>query len=336
MMGHALHFLRPDWLWALIPAAILLLMVWLGRNQRLSQWQQVIDPHLLPYLTKETNGRTRSWGYLVVTLATLFAIIAMAGPSWTERHIPVHTEQTGSVIVLDLSPNMLATDLKPNRLLRARYKIRDILNEPVGTMGLVVYAGESYIVSPLTQDHKTIAAFLNDLTPVIMPVSGQNLSAGINKAAQILQQSGLSHGDILVITSANEVADKTLKSARKLHDLGYAIHVLGVGTTQGAPLKLPDGQFIKDDRGNIITRAINPPHLKKLAKNGGGQYIAFTNNHQDVTTVISYLKQNNQIKRQAAEQTQHIFKWVDQGYLLVWLLLPLALVGFRRGYLEAL
>ncbi|MCW8982993.1 MAG: VWA domain-containing protein, partial [Gammaproteobacteria bacterium] len=149
------HFLRPDWLWALIPLAIVLLL-WYRREGKSRSWQNYCDPELLPFLMVGSEvGRSH---LLMVTggLAGLLTIIALAGPTWEQRPQPLFRAQSAMVIALDLSLSMNATDVRPNRLDRAKLKLRDILERrKEGQTGLLVFAAEPFVVSPLTTDTAT-------------------------------------------------------------------------------------------------------------------------------------------------------------------------------------
>lgn len=335
MFGITLHFLRPWLLLAILPTALLWWQLWRQHFQSQSSWHKVIDPQLLPYLFQsEKHTQQKSWGWSLLGFGWLIAIIAISGPSWKQHNIPVSKHGVASIIVLDLSPTILATDLPPTRLTRARYKIRDLLAIPEGEMGLIVYAGEPYVVSPITEDHKTIAAFLNNLTPTIMPVAGQDISAALHKAKLLLTQNNNTSGDIILMSSSNNVPQTAIDTAEKLHDEGFTTTVLGLGTAQGGPLKLEDGKYFKNNRGNILISHLDVAGLKKLAAAGGGNYIPFTNDSQDVDLIKQRLLRKHYQAKQQTAQSQHIIRWHDQGYILVWLLLPLMLLGFRHGCLE--
>jgi Ca-activated chloride channel family protein len=165
-----LHFLRPEWL-LLIP--FLALMLWLLRKPggSLQSWKKVCDDHLLAHLTAGKKVSGSRWPLILVGLAWLIGTIALAGPVWQKRPLPLFKATEARVIVLDLSRSMLATDLQPSRLHQARFKLADVLDRTEeGQVALVAYAGEAFVVSPLTQDAKTIQSMLGSLDPAIMPV----------------------------------------------------------------------------------------------------------------------------------------------------------------------
>ena len=146
------HFLRPIWLLGLLP--ILILWVYYKWKQySLGNWKKLINPELISYLTQDHNlpRRYESLKTVFWFLAWLFACLALAGPTWEQMPQPVHKKESSMVILLDLSPSMLAQDSKPSRLVRARFKLIDILSERrEGYTALIVYSGSAHVVSPLT------------------------------------------------------------------------------------------------------------------------------------------------------------------------------------------
>jgi len=169
------HFLRPYWFLMLIPLAIMLwsLLWYLKKGD---SWQQVIDPKLLKHLLNQSSSAKNFKPLMILGLIWFTTVFALAGPAWEKHQQPVFRNNNAKVILLDLSQSMLAEDIQPDRLTRAKYKILDLLRDyPEGQTGMAVFSGEAYTVSPLTNDTHTIALMVSDLSPDIMPVSGSNI-----------------------------------------------------------------------------------------------------------------------------------------------------------------
>lgn len=195
----SLHLLRPMVLWALlaiVPAAAL----WHWRRRDADVWRQSVDAHLLPELL--AAGGRRGWlGFVLAALTYALAVIAMSGPSWRQTERPVFQSSMPLVVVLDLSSSANATDLPPSRLLQARAKLATLLRKRAGgEVALLVYAGESFTVAPLTEDSANVALFLDALSPSVMPVDGKRADRAIDAAAQLLQQAGFKQGEILLVS----------------------------------------------------------------------------------------------------------------------------------------
>ncbi len=328
------HLLRPWWLLALIP---LVGVLWLVSQRKLGAraWDAVIDPQLRPYVLIGKTSRKAIWPVMVIGLGGLLGIIALAGPTWDRLPQPVFRQQSALVIALDLSRSMDTTDIQPSRLARARYKIADILKQrKEGQTALLVYAGQAYAVSPLTTDAETIASQLPALTTDLMPSQGSRSDLAMLKASELLEQAGLSHGEILLVTDGVHF-DRAEKAARQLRDAGYNLSVLGIGTPEGAPIPLRSGGFVKDAAGSIVVSELNIDSLRGLARAGNGLYRGLSVGDEDIKALLAPLNDN----RLQNEFEQTILKtdlWREAGPWFLLLLLPLAALAFRRGYLSVI
>ncbi|MDM3871088.1 VWA domain-containing protein [Porticoccus sp. W117] len=332
------HWLRPWWLLALPLGALLL---WLGRNRMaLGDWSKVIDPRWLPLMLESggesnSNQRARLWLWL---LALTLASLALAGPTWQQLPQPLHRDQSALVVLLDLSPSMAAQDIKPDRITRARFKLQDILQQRnEGQTALVVYGGSAHLVTPLTDDSATIVSQLPVLTPQLISTPGSNTEAAFDLALKTLKNSGVSGGDLLLIS------DGVAASARRyiqqtLRGTGLRLSILGVGSEQGAPIPLGDGSFAKDSGGNIVMPKLSRQPLAQLAQSNGGQYSDLTADNRDLELLLAHIDNVTQSPLgQQREQLERTFdSWHDQGYWLALLLLPLALLAFRKGLVACL
>jgi len=323
------HFIRPYWLLAFIPyLAILVLML---RN-KLAQgnWSAVCDAALLPYLLQEKPVNQSRWQLTAGAVAALLAIIALAGPTWQRLPSPVFRNDSALVIALDLSRSMDAADIKPSRLIMARYKIADILKQRKdGQTALLVYAGDAFTVTPLSDDTETIDSQLSALNTDIMPSQGSNTAEALEKAVELFKQAGLQKGQILLVTDGVDI-DKTLPTVKSLDK--YQLSILGVGTEEGAPIALPEGGFLKDERGNIVVPKLNPDELTKLALTGNGVYQTITANDADIQALLANVDRS--VQQQGKENNNLLLdQWAEKGPWLLLLVLPLAALTFRKGLL---
>ncbi len=323
------HFLRPAWL-ALIP--VCLAVVWLLRRPRgnLSQWRRWCDPPLLAYLTFGDGGRHRRWPLVLLSLCWLLAILSLAGPVWEQRPQPLYRSEAARVIVFDLSRSMLATDLKPNRLTQARFKLADLLDATAeGQVALVAYAGEAFVVSPLTQDARTIKAMLGALEPSVMPVQGSDLGEALQLALVLLQRVAAVAGDVILFTDSPGVG--AAEAVARLRAAGHRLSVIGIGTPEGAPIPDARGGFVKAADGSIAVPRLDEPALAALAAQGGGSYFRLRADARDVRLLT---EARPAVDRSTGEAlSQESLQWYERGPWLVVLLLPLAAAAFRRGWL---
>jgi Ca-activated chloride channel family protein len=328
-----LHLMRPEWLWLLLPAVLLTLLLWRLRG-RSGGWSDVIAPELLPYLVGDT-ATSRGPNLLpFILLSWVLGTLAAAGPSWEKIPQPVQQNQDAMVLVLDLSYSMKAGDLSPSRLDRAQQKLLDLLKQrKEGQTALIAYAGDAHIVTPLTDDNPTIANLLPVLSPDMMPVPGSNTPAAISQAIDLMHSAGVSQGQIVLITDG--VDSQARKAVAKLiQGSGMQLSILGVGTAIGAPIPLPGGGFLKDDQGTIIIPKLDRKGLDELADDAGGSYRNMQIDDSDLDSLQADLTLPGNEQTLILERTAD--SWDDKGYLLILLLLPLVLPLFRRGWLLCL
>ena len=326
------HFIYPQWLWLLIPV-LLVLFVLLKAKNREGGLHKFIDPKLAPFvLVGEAAGKSRK---LLATASIFYtiAVLAMAGPSWQKVKHAAYKKETALVIALDLSASMYAKDVQPNRLVRARFEIIDLLKQrKEGLTGLVVYAGDAFVVSPLTDDAETIIAQAKFIDPSIMPVQGSQAAIAIEKAMQLLHQANAKDGQILLVTDEINDVEATTQAAQQAKQQGVQVSVLAIGTEAGSPIPLPQGGFIKDQQGTIVLAKTNPKQMQTVAQAGGGLYVESDIGDQDLNRLMRQFSSENP-DNLVKNNKKEIEAWINEGAYLVLLLLPLALLAFRKGYI---
>lgn len=328
------HFLRPFWLLLILLVPILYLAL---RQARLgdSGWSRFIPARLLAPLIRhdERSGKATTSPLVPATAALIIMALALAGPAWREAPTPLKQPGDSLVIALDLSLSMLATDLAPDRLTRAKRKIRDILELREGSLtGLLVFSGDAHVVTPLTDDGRTIEGMLAVLEPAIMPATGNRADLAIARAKVLLEQGAPGEGRILLIT--DDVRDRSAQAIQNtLSGSGYALNTLTVGTEQGGPMPLGRQEFVRENGDLVISRA-NPQALRELSRSVGGRSHELTLDDTDIQSLNLSPKDSDDW--QASEDGLTVNRWQDDGYWLLWLALGLILIGWRRGAFSAL
>ena len=328
------HFLRPEWFIALIPA--LILYIALKRNtSKKSGWQSVIPSHLYQHMVigKFTKGQKPP--FWLLALGWLLAVVALAGPTWERLPQPVYQLKMGHVIVMDMSLSMRATDITPDRLTRAKYKAIDLVNQiGEGEMGLVAYAGDAFVVSPLTQDAANITTLLPSLSPEIMPVPGSDPLLGIETAAELLTNAGYSKGMIYWITDGIDFRQQQ-ELQEYVAELPFTLNALAVGTDDGAPIRQITGELLKDRSGAIVIPKLNSSAVNAVVRASGGKFSEITTNDDDITSLasLSLLDRDGESEEGASDTEGD--QWREFGPYLLLGLLPLIALGFRRGLVFA-
>lgn len=322
------HFLRPHVLWLMLPA-VWLLYRWHRQSHGQDGWQQHCDPDLLAAMQVETGTTASRWRYLFWPVV-LMAIVALAGPAVRQKDVPVVKSKAALIIALDVSRSMLADDLKPNRLSRAKFKIRDLLDtRKEGLTGLIAYSGNAFVVTPLTDDTETIVNLLDVLEPDIMPTTGTNTVAALEKARELLTQSGLNKGQVLLMTDDIKL-HKSEDTLAALAANNIKTHVLAVGTAAGAPIQTKRG-FVKDLRGQVVIPKVNFNQLKQAAAAGNGRFSVLSNQRNDMNIYDRNDDSESDGHDDDSSTAQNQF--VDDGAWLLLLIVPLTALLYRRGLL---
>lgn len=327
------HFLRPWWLLALA-ALPLLWLAFARRSKDAGTWSAAVDAHLLPHLlvAESDDSRVRSPRWLIAA-GWILACVALAGPAWERLPQPLYQNRAARVIALELSSSMSANDIKPSRFERARFKIGDLLKRSRDMQtALIAYAGEAFVVAPLTDDINTVSNLVDALDPSVMPIDGNDTGHAIDMGVKLIRQAGLNGGQIILLTDAP--SSDGVNAARRAHAQGVDVSVIGVGSAQGAPVVLPQGGFLKNSRGDIELPKLDSAALAAVARAGGGRYSSVSSDDSDLQNVLGTLQNHASANATKTEQTTSRF--LDRGPWLLLLLLPLAALGFRRGWLMLL
>ena len=325
-----LHLLRPYMLLLLIPALLALVFL-LHRKKSQNNWNKICDSHLLKHLSVDVGKTSTRLSLAVLALMWIVAVVAASGPAWRQAPQPAYRNQSAVVVALDLSYSMLAQDIKPSRIERAKYKVIDLLEkEKDRQLSLVVFAGDAHAVTPLTDDINTIKAQIEPLDPMIMPFPGSRPDQGVTKALELLKNGAAKNGEIILLTDGTEGYWQQLEDvAADVNAAGHTLAVIGVGTSAGAPIPAEKGGFIQDKRGAIVLPKLDKTGLKKVALEGGGQYVTMTADDMDINTISKFSLNKKQIDKEKKQQVTA--SWSDDGYWLVFLLIPIALYCFRKG-----
>ncbi|MGQ7843345.1 vWA domain-containing protein [Granulosicoccus sp. 3-233] len=324
----ALSWMRPLWLWGFVPL-LLALLLRLRANSVRGGWDAIVEPALQPYVI-EGQATVRQGGTFLLFAAWALALLLLAGPVWQQREVPVFEAEQAQLVLFDLSRSMLTDDLPPNRLTRARFKLTDLLRRSQGRQtGLIAFAERPYVISPLTDDAATIEAFVPSLSPEIMPVQGSRPDLAIERALQLFAQASVASGHILLISDA-PASSRDVEAARLARQAGYRVSVLAVGTAAGAPLRGEDGQFLQHANGSIVVPQLDMESLRALAVAGGGSAVSLSTSAEDLDALDRVLT-GVALASDAEEQAARKIYWVEYSPWLLWPLLVVLLLAFRRG-----
>lgn len=323
------HFLHPLWLLGLL--ALPLFVPFARRDPARQALSRLADPELLPHLLSgQASHRALPVG--LSAAAWSLCMLAMAGPTWSRTAEPLFANRAAQVVAISLSQHMLVRDVTPSRLDRTRYKAQDLLNaNRQGLNGLIAYAGEAFTVAPLTTDERSLSELLAALSPDTMPVDGNDAAKAIARGVAMIRQAQISGGSLVLMT--DQVDGAALAAARRAHDAGVDVSVLGIGTPQGGPMEQVEGGFLRDAHGDMDMAKRDDAQLAAVAAAGGGRYVAMSDSDADIHELSGELKVDRtpMLANGLSGDT-----WQDRGPWLLLLLLPIAALLFRRGWLLVL
>jgi len=323
----ALHFLRPLWLW-LLPAAPVIYLSFRIRDDVRARWKRYIDPQLLDHLIV---ARRRRWRFRPIHMACLLialGAVAVAGPTWKREQPPFTEDKAPLVIALDLSQTMDAIDLDPTRIERAKLKLRDLLKvRNGGRTALFVYAGTAHMVLPFTTDFSLFDLYLSSLSTSLMPRQGKDTAVVLREIKDFLKNEPVP-GTILFVTDGIEAqALSAFRAFTSQQDHQNAILVMGVGTSNGGPVRTASNGFLTDRLGRRVYAKLDVNALRSLSQLDVAA-TTLTLNDDD----IHWIQRRVQHHLQAVQQRDSKTRWINEGY---WLMIPIAAIAvfwFRKGW----
>lgn len=322
------HFLRPELLWLLVPMGLFVLFSFLG-SARSARWQNHIAPHLRPFIINKGSEHKIKVIRIISVLVLSTGILGLAGPTWKKIEIPGKMLETPVVIVLDMSQSMMAADIQPNRLERAKFKIHDFLKaNPRARTALIGYAGTAHTIVPLTADYNIILSHLDGLKPGLMPVKGSNLEAALQLSDSI---TNISEAPSHIVLFADDFNEETFGMLQNfVRDGNNSLEIMPMNTITGAEIKKPGSSItFKDKNGNVVFSALNQVVLEKLQSIENIHVNNLTLDKSDVELMAAKINKNLNFQEKDQEKEDD---WKDQGLLLAIPLALLALIWFRKGW----
>lgn len=330
------HFLRPEWLLAVLPALLLAVLAWRRIGAGRDPWRGLVDAHLLKHLALQETARGKRWPITALMAGWLLACLAMAGPAWQKLPTPALDHLDPTVIVLSLAQSMNAADQNPTRLLAARHKVEDILNRMRGgQVALVIFADAPFVAAPLTEDGRVIGQMVPELATDLMPVLDDRPDLAIATAVDLLRNAGARTGRIVLIgDGTGDRPARTQEAAAAAVKAGYTVSAIGVGAPEKTPLVSYDGGTIRNRDGTVRATQLETDRLALLASTGHGRFTRISADDTDLDTIFaptpgSLGAGTGQLQNSGLTADQ----WLDRGPWVVVAVAVLASLAFRRGWI---
>ena len=284
-----IHFAQPLWLAAgLCLCFATALFMYRTIRRRGKALRRFASPHLLRELTGNVSTSRRMLKNILLVAALGCLFIGLARPQYGKRWIEVKRKGIDILIAVDVSKSMLARDISPNRLERAKLAIRDFAARLEGDrVGLLPFAGTAFLMCPLTTDYAAFDASLTALDVHTIPKGGTNLGVAIHQASTILANEA-NHKILILVTDGEDLSNDALKAARQAKQEKMTIYTIGVGTPEGELIPLPgqgNGKFVQDASGTFVTSKLDEKALTRIAEITGGLYVPMGSMGQGFDTV---------------------------------------------------
>lgn len=331
------RFETPEYLYLLLllPALAVAHYLWAFRKRR--NLRKYGDPALLKLFMPDVSRLRTELKFCFLQLSLLFLIIALARPQYGTRVDTRKRSGIEAIIAMDVSNSMLAEDVRPNRLEKAKMMVSNLVdNMTDDKIGLIVYAGQAFVQLPITSDYVSAKMFLETISPSMIEMQGTDIATAISLASNsFTSQEGVSRA-IFVITDGEDNEGGAVEAAKAAAQKGIHVYMLGVGEPGGAPIPIPGtGQYIIDNEGNTVISRLNEDMCREIANAGNGNYIYVDNSSSAQKKLDKYVENLGRVEMESS-----IFSEYDeqfQSFLLLsvlFLVLDVLLLGRKNHVLQ--
>ncbi len=328
---------HPTYLYLLALIPVVVLLFWWAARKRKHMLNQLGDSKLIARLTNSLDSGRRRTKQMLLVLAIAFLVVGLADPQMGTRLEEVKRQGVDIFIALDVSKSMLAEDVPPNRLERAKHEVLQFMNQLQGDrIGLIPFAGIAFVHCPLTLDYEAAKIFLKEISPDLLPLPGTAISEAIETANRSFVAREKKHKVLIIITDGEDHEADPVAAAKKARENGVVIYTIGIGSTKGAPIPEYDARgnrigYKRDKNGQIVTTRLNPTVLQEIAEAGGGKFYIATGHQNELQKIYADIARMEKKELGMREYTQ--FEDRFQPFLLIafiLLLIELVLSEYRK------
>ncbi|MGC9519086.1 MAG: VWA domain-containing protein [Desulfuromonadaceae bacterium] len=284
-------------LWLLIPLAFFLRWAW---NKRLTALEQFGNPELISRLMEGVSRQKQKAKLWLVFSVFFFSLIALSRPMWGQKEQTVVSRGNDIIIALDVSRSMMAEDIMPNRLAKAKHEIAQLFDKLQGhRIGLVIFAGQAFVQCPLTLDYAAAKILLSEVEIGSVPVPGTAVSAAIRKSVESFPPGERESRVIILITDGEDTVEDPKQAAEKAAEEGVMIYAIGIGDPLGVPIPIRDESgaikdYVKDREGNVVTSKLDEAALRSICLTTGGAYFRVRADSLQLDDIYQHMEQRRQ------------------------------------------
>jgi Ca-activated chloride channel family protein len=327
------RFGNPEYLYALLTIpALIILFIW-SRIKRRKAISEFGNPEILAPLMPNASNSRPVWKFVLLCTALAFLIVGLARPQFGSKLQKIKRKGVEIIIALDVSNSMMAEDIQPNRLERAKMAISRLTEKLSNDkIGLIVFAGDAYTQVPITTDYTSAKLFLSSISTDIVPVQGTAIGTAIELGMNSFTPKSESSKAIIIITDGENHEDDAVEMAAQAAENGIVVHTIGMGLPQGGPIPVynANGQkdFRRDQNGNVVVTKLDENLLQQIAVAGNGKYVRANNTEVGINTIFDEIK-----SMQKTELESRVYSDYNDQYSY-FLMVALALVIIEFMVLE--
>ena len=316
------RFEDPIYLWLLLLIPLLAIVRLISLRSKRKKLKRLGDPELLSQLSPDVSKVRPAVKFWLLEAALALIVVMVARPQMGRQINSDKRESIETIIAMDISNSMLAQDVTPSRLEKSKMMVEDLVDHfNQDKIGLIVFAGDAFVQLPITSDYISAKMFLQNIDPSLIQTQGTDIGQAIDLAMHSFTQDAKTGKAIIVITDGEDHEGGAEEMAKKAHDAGINVYILGIGDPKGAPIPIGNGQYMKDKSGNTVMTALNEDMCKKVAAAGKGVYI-----HVDNSGIAEEQLDNELDKLQKGEINNVVYSDFDEQFQAVGILVILLLV----------
>jgi Ca-activated chloride channel family protein len=330
------RFEHIEYFYAFAAIGLLLVLAILNLNSFKRKIKKLGDSNTILRLMPDLNLRRKVYKFILIVFALSALILGLANLQTGSKLVDVKRQGADLMVCLDVSNSMLAQDLTPNRLVRAKYALEKMIDNLEGDrLGLIIFAGEAYVQLPITSDYTAAKLFLNSINTEMVPVQGTDIGAAIQKAAESFDDSPDKNKAIILITDGENHEPEALSSAGEIAKKGIMINAIGIGSDRGVPIPLIENGinkgYKKTNSGETVVTKLNSNFLKDLASKGNGVFVHATQRDLGISVIIDKIEELDkaEIETKMFTDYEDQFQWF-LGLSLLLLVFEL-LIGERKS-----
>ena len=300
------RFANPEYLYLLLLLPFMIAIFIINEFRKRNSLKKLGETNLINRLIPEISGTRPVVKFLFQLLALSAAVIMLARPQFGSRIEEVKKQGVEVIIALDVSNSMLAEDIQPNRLTRAKQAISRLVdNLENDKIGLIVFAGDAYTQIPVTTDYVSAKMFLSTINPEMVPKQGTAIGAAIDLASRSFTPGEGKSKALIIITDGENHEDDPVSAAGEATKTGIVIHTIGIGSAEGVPVPVATGgrrDYLKDADGATVITKLDEEILKKIAMSAGGNYIRASNSNIGLDEIFNDIRK---MKKEELESTMY-------------------------------